>query len=106
MIPDDPKFKEAIKWSLIKFLDYKKWRVGEITDKVFQYSDQQRDWYIAAARSKASIPSIDMMESIKNMYLRSITKVDSHDRYFKYSNVAERRYTHNDRTPVKYFRRF
>jgi len=95
MIPEDQRYQEAVKWSLIRHLDYKKWRLGEISDKVFQYSDQQRDWYIASARSKASIPSLDKMESIKNMFLRSIPKVTDHDSYFKYTNVEERRYTQN-----------
>lgn len=95
MIPDDPKFREAVKWALIRYLDYRKWRVGEIPRDVFQYSDQQRDWYIAAARSKASIPTIDKMESIKNMFLRSIPKVNEHSSYFKYTNVPEQRYNLN-----------
>ena len=106
MIPDDQRYIEAVRWSLIQHIDYKKWRVGEITDKVFQYSEQQRDWYIASARSKASIPTIDKMEAIKNMFLRSIPKVNEHDSYFKYSNVEEGRYTHNERTHPNYFRRF
>lgn len=93
MVPDDQRFIEAIKWSLIKHLDYKKWRLNEIPRDVFQYSDQQRDWYIASARNKADIPSIDKMEAMKNMFLRSIPKVDAHSSYFKYSNVAEKRYT-------------
>lgn len=106
MIPDDQRYIEAVRWALIQHLDYRKWRVGEITDKVFQYSEQQRDWYIASARSKANIPTIDKMEAIKNMFLRSIPKVNEHDSYFKYANVEEARYTHNERTAPNYFRRF
>jgi len=106
MIPDDQRYIEAVRWSLIEHLDYRKWRVGEITDKVYQHTQQQRDWYIASARSKASIPSIDKMEAIKNMFLRSIPKTNEHDTYFKYSNVEEARFTHNERTHPNYFRRF
>jgi len=95
-IPDDQRYIEAVRWSLIEHIDYKKWRIGEIPDKIYHYSEQQRDWYIASARSKANIPSIDKMESIKNMFLRSIPKVDFHDSYFKYANVPEKRYTLND----------
>ncbi len=97
MIPDDPKFREAIKWAIIRWLDFKKWRVGEISREVFQYSEQQRDWYIASARSKASIPSLDKMESIKNMFLRSIPNTNAHDSYFKYINVPEMRYNLNSK---------
>lgn len=95
MIPDDQRYIEAVRWSLIEHIDYRKWRIGEITDKVYNHSQQQRDWYIASARSLASIPSIDKMEAIKNMLLRTIPKTDFHDSYFKYANVPEKRYTHN-----------
>lgn len=95
MIPDDQRYIEAVRWSLIENIDYKKWRVGEITDKVYNHSLQQKDWYVASAKSKANMPSIDQMESIKEMWLRSIPKVREHDTYFKTSNVAEKRYTQN-----------
>ena len=97
MIPDDQKFIDAIRWSLIEHIDYKKWRVGEITDKVYHHSEQQREWYIASAKNKANMPSIDQMEYIKRMFLRSIPKIDEHGTYFKYSNVQEQRYTLNDK---------
>lgn len=102
MIPDDQKFIDAIRWSLIEHIDYKKWRVGEITDKVYNHSEQERAWYIGAARNKASIPSIGEMEKLKNMFLRSITKTDAYSNYFKYSNVPEARYTN---TGAGYYRR-
>lgn len=91
MIPDDQRYMEAIRWSVIENLDYKKWRVAEISDKVYAKSEANRDWYIASARSKADIPSAAKMESLKNMFLRSITKVNSADDYFKYSNIPEQR---------------
>lgn len=97
MIPDDPKFLEAVRWSIIEHIDYKKWRVSEITDKVYQHSEQQRDWYIAAARSKADIPSASKMEILKNMFLRSIPSTVDYTTYFKYSNIMENRYTHNSK---------
>ena len=92
MIPDDERFINAIKWSIIEQLDYKKWRVGEITDKVYYKSEQERLFYIASAKSKADIPSMTKMEAIKNMFLRSIPKVNSYNDYFKYSNILEKRH--------------
>lgn len=106
MIPDDQRYIEAVRWSIIEFLDYKKWRIAEISDKVYEHSVQQRDWYIASARNKADIPSIDKMEAMKEMFLRSITKVREHDSYFKNSNVAEKRYTQNNGPySSRYYRR-
>jgi len=97
MIPDDQRYIEAIRWSLIEHLDYKKWRTGSISDKVYEKSEQNKYWYIGSAKSKSEIPTIDRMEAIKEMFLRTITKVRSHDTYFKYSNLPEMRFTHNRR---------
>lgn len=97
MIPDDQRYIEAIRWSLIEHIDYKKWRIAEISDKVYTKSEQQRDWYIASARSKADIPSVQKMEALKNMFLRSITKTTPYSDYFKYSNIGEKRYNQNSR---------
>lgn len=106
MVPDDQRFIEAIKWSLIELIDYKKWRVGEISDKVYQDTEQKRAWYIASAISKAAVPSPDEMATLKNMMLRSIVKTNEHDSYFKYSGIGEQRYNHNNRFyNTRYFRR-
>ena len=97
MIPDDQRYIDAVTWSLIEHIDYKKWRVGEITDKVYQHSDQQKDWYVASARSKASVPSPQEMEVIKNMFVRSIVKLDDYNTSFKYAGMQETRYTANNK---------
>lgn len=102
MIPDDERYINAVKWSIIEHIDYKKWRVGEITDKVYHHSESQREWYIASARNKVSIPTIEGMEKLKNMFLRSIPKINEYSNYFKYSNIPEQRYTH---TGSSYYRR-
>lgn len=91
MIPDEVKFEKAVEWYIIERLDYKKWRKGEIPDKVYNHSQQQSSWYIAAARSKGNIPSIDKMESWKNAMLRSIIRPNQHAFGFKYLGSQERR---------------
>lgn len=96
-IPDDQRFINAITWSIIEQLDYKKWRVGEIADKVYAKSEREKLWYIGSARSKADIPSPQKMESLKNMFLRTITKTNEYTNYFKYSNIPELRYNWNKR---------
>jgi len=78
-------------------LDYKKWRVAEISDKVYYHSVQERDFYIASARSKAAVPTNQMMETLKNMFLRTIVKTDDYNASFKYSGMRETRYTGNNR---------
>lgn len=91
MIPDDERFEKAIEWYLIERLDYKKWRKGELADKVYKDSAQQAAWYIAAARSKGNIPSVDKMESLKNGMLRSIVRPNQHAYGFRHFSRSERR---------------
>ncbi len=92
MIPDDIKYIKAVEAYLIERIDYKKWRCGDLPDKVYRHSEQERDWYIAAARNKVAMPSIDRMESLKNQWLRSIPRHNEHATGFRYTNVQERRY--------------
>ena len=47
---------------------------------------------IGAAITKGRIPSIDEMESIKNNWLRSISKILEHSNNFNTLNQRERRY--------------
>lgn len=78
LIPDNQSFKEALKWGVQQKIDYKKWRMGEITDKVYQYTDQQRDWYVAQAKNSGLMPNMDEMESWKNMLRKFIINDNQH----------------------------
>ena len=91
MVPDDIKMIKAVTAYITERLDYKLWRKGLIPDKVYRKSEQECSWYISAADSKASIPSIDKMESIKNMILHTNPRINRHDVGFKYNNLPERR---------------
>lgn len=97
MIPDDPKYREAVSWNIISHIDYIKWRKNPSPQNasIKNDSEQKRDWYVASARTKYHIPTLDSLESIKNSWLRSIEKVTSHADGFKTNNYPERRYTHN-----------
>ena len=94
MIPDDEKFRNALKYHLIMKHDYRRWRA--FPEKpglkaLLNDSEQKRDFYVGAARNKAHIPSIDKMESIKNMMLRSIPKINEHQTGFRTLNKQEQR---------------
>lgn len=94
MIPDDEKFRTALKYHLIMKHDYRKWRA--FPEKpglkaLLNDSEQKRDFYVGAARNKAHIPSIDKLESIKNMLLRSIPKINEHQTGFRTLNKQEQR---------------
>jgi hypothetical protein len=82
LVPDDEKFKLALQWYVTMKLDYILWRQGDITDKVFNYSEQQWAWYCGGAGNRAKIPSIDKMESWKNQMLHLIPRINQHSKFF------------------------
>ena len=95
LIPDDEKFKNALKYELVFKLDWKKWRVNPASPglkALLNDSEQRRDWYVGAARSKGRIPSMAQMESIKNQWLRTIPKMNQHSNGFGTNNIIEHRY--------------
>jgi len=93
MIPDNIRFIKAVEWYLISRIDLKRWRTSRNASdqKVWEMSDREASWYIASARSAARTPSLDMMESIKKMILRSIPKINEHSTGWKNSNMGEQR---------------
>jgi hypothetical protein len=95
MIPDDQRFIEAVRWSLIEHIDYKQYRTGTLSREIYEDTEQKRAFYIKSAISKASLPSDAEMNAIKDMLLRSIKDTKGPDSYFKYNNLPEQRYNHN-----------
>lgn len=94
MIPDDEKYKLALKFHLIYKIDYRNWRTWPekpAFKALLNDSEQQRDFYVGAARNKAHIPTIDKMETIKNRQLRSIPKINEHRNGFRTIGIGERR---------------
>jgi len=92
LIPDDEKFIRALEKYLIERVDYKLWRRGQLGADIYQHSSQERDWAIAAAKSHGNIPSIDEMESWKNMWVRLIPVINAHSDGFKSISIQERRF--------------
>jgi hypothetical protein len=97
-VPDTVKFKRAV-------ISHISWRVasiladdGKIPQWRYQKYEQERDWYIGAAQTSQQMPSIDMMESIKNNWLRMIPKINQHADSFKSAGSAEQRIIHNNIT--------
>lgn len=94
MIPDDEKFRVALKYHIMYKLDFRRWRSNPASSglkALLNDSEQRRDFYVGAARNKAHIPSIDGMEKLKNQWLRSIPKINEHSNGFASLGKAERR---------------
>lgn len=83
LIPDDVSYKLAVKKYLTMKLDYIEWRRGTINPQVFDHSEREWMWYVGQAGNKAKMPSLDGMESIKNMTMRLVPRVNEHETFFK-----------------------
>lgn len=72
MIPDDPSFENAIYYHVLWKHYEVLWTQQKISDKVFEYTQQQRDWYVAQANTKAGMLSIDQSETFRASLSRMI----------------------------------
>lgn len=93
MLPDDIRYIKAVEWYLISRIDFKRWRMtrNSADERIYSHSDREALWYIASARMKTKVPSVDMAESLKNMILRSIVKINEHKQGFKHTDIVEQR---------------
>ena len=91
MVPNDVSYVQAVTWYLTKKLDYISWRKGEISDKVFAKSEQEYEWYVAQASSRAKMPDVDKMENLKRQLLRLKPNPDHYNGFFKYLATPESR---------------
>jgi hypothetical protein len=94
MIPDDYKYIRAIEDYIIERIDYRVWRRSPSPQNksILNDSEQKSAFSIGSARTKGRIPSVDQMESIKNMWLRSIPRISEHSNNFNSLNKQEVRY--------------
>lgn len=72
MIPDDPSFEKALQYYVMAQHFEVLFMLGKITDKSFDYIQQQRDWYVAQSSTKAIMPLIDQSESMRSSFSRMI----------------------------------
>jgi hypothetical protein len=90
MIPEEIRFRKAVKTYLIYKLDYIKWRNGKISSQLFQHSEQEWEFYVGSASNAAKMPDEAMTQTIKNLimtlkaddsayYRRFITPRDSNN---------------------------
>lgn len=96
MIPDDIKFIMATQAYISERIASRLWMMDKLSRDKYEHINSERLWYIGAAQSKAQIPSIDEMESIKNRFLRLKIQTDLHDASFIYSTEKERLILHNN----------
>lgn len=83
MIPDDISYREAITKYITMKLDYIQWRSGKAADKLFAHSEREWLWYCAQAKGKASMPSLEKLESIKKQWVKLIPGLSQEKVFFK-----------------------
>ena len=100
LLPSCEKYKLAVTNEIIWRLDKLRWRKNPSPQNksILNDSAQERDWAVGAAISRYHIPTIDELESIKNMWLRSIQDVNAHNTHFISNNYPELRYNQSNRT--------
>lgn len=94
-IPDQIKFREAVAAHLAWKIARIKMITGKMNGQVYMEFKQERDWYIGAAQNAGQMPGLDMMESLKNNFIRLIPKINQHRDGFASASSPEQRYTHN-----------
>lgn len=97
MIPDDTKYKLAIRKYLIKQLMYMRWIENPDSNGIralFNHAETEWCWYVGSAGNQAKMPDISRMESIKNNFLRMIPKINEFNTAFKTAGHAEQMRIH------------
>lgn len=79
LVPDDIKFKEAVKAFVRMKVDYKNWRKGKLTADVYAYSEREWMWYCGAAGTAGNGFTLDRMETFKNMMTKLLPKINEHN---------------------------
>jgi hypothetical protein len=91
LIPDNIKFKRAVEQYIIMKADYILFRKGDISSELYNDSKIEWCWAVGGAQTAGVMPSLDQLESIKNMMVRVVPKLNQHRFGFKFMNVQEKR---------------
>lgn len=86
MVPEDAKFIRALKTFLIWKLDYLAWRRQIISEVVYRDSESNYYYAAAAAQSKANMPDLEMMESMRRQSSLLVSDPNQFLKSFKYIN--------------------
>lgn len=92
MFPDNISYKEAITKCILMRLDYLKWRQSPSDQglrNLYEHSEREYNFYLAQAQNAAKSPDINKMESIKNMLLRSVPKINHWASNFAHLSKSE-----------------
>lgn len=83
LIPDNEKFTMGLEYYILHRYLEGLWALGKITDKVFQYYEQKRHWYMGAANSSMQMQGIDQLESTMNGLNRLVRTDNAQETFFR-----------------------
>lgn len=83
MIPDIPSYFEAIFWYVAMKMSYPKYLKGQLNQNI--YYDMRNSWnfYRKQAYAEAMMPTVDELETIKNVWHKPYTEFRDHDTFFE-----------------------
>lgn len=81
LIPDNQRYKEAVKSFIGYKIDYLLWRRGELSEKIYRDSEVEWLWYVGSAGNAARMPSYDGMQALMNQ-IKILGNKYSHGRFF------------------------
>lgn len=81
-IPDNRRFKEAIKAYIVSKIDYILYRRKELDKNIYEHSEREWLWYCGSAGNIARMPGVDGMQSLLNQ-MKLIPQKYSHNNFFK-----------------------
>ena len=90
MVPIDARVQIGLQDYVIERIMYKQFLKGRIAMDQWKVAQQSRHFSMASARNHAMMPSMDEMESIKNIWVRLLVDRNSHANYFH--NIGDREY--------------
>jgi hypothetical protein len=83
LIPDNRRFKEAVKAYIVFKIDYILWRNKELDKDVYLNSELEWLFYVSSAGNVARVPNYDGAQSLLNQ-MKLIPQKYSHNQFFKY----------------------
>jgi hypothetical protein len=90
LVPNNVSYKEAIFWYILMKLFLGGFT--HVNPQLFNYNTAETRWhhYCSQARGKANMPSMDMMESLKNQWNRLMPNMSNHTTFHKNIGDSER----------------
>lgn len=90
LVPDNESVKMGLEYYILHRHLEPLWTMGKIQDKVFQYYEQKRHFYVAQSENSLKIQGADHLESMMNGLNRLIVQTTSHETFYK--NFGQKEY--------------